>query len=357
VDRKKAQGQRVTLADVAKMAGVSKQTASRVVNDSAQVTEETRARVLKCIEVLGFRPSALARQLNSGRSYTLGVVANAEIGYLTNGAAYVGMVRQADQLGYALLSKEMREFSRSSVDIMLNHLIERHVDGIIWAGPEIGDSHAWMDGYPIDDLPMPIVVINAHPRAGIDTVGFDNFLAGKNATRHLLSLQRRHIGHISGPMQRWVSQQRWAGWRAALEEAGLAEEQSCYVEGDWEVTSGGPSLRRLLEVCPQLDAVFVGSDRMALGVLHEAHRMGLRVPEDIAVMGIDNDPQSAYFMPPLTTMHQNTVLMAEVALRLLVRRISERRGEPYPAACADAESTVLRHELIARESTLGKTAA
>ncbi|GAB4059355.1 LacI family DNA-binding transcriptional regulator [Uliginosibacterium sediminicola] len=347
----------MTLADVAKMAGVSKQTASRVVNDSAQVTEETRARVLKCIEVLGFRPSALARQLNSGRSYTLGVVANAEIGYLTNGAAYVGMVRQADQLGYALLSKEMREFSRSSVDIMLNHLIERHVDGIIWAGPEIGDSHAWMNDYPIDDLPMPIVVINAHPRAGVDTVGFDNFLAGKNATRHLLSLQRRHIGHISGPMQRWVSQQRWAGWRAALEEAGLAEEQSCYVEGDWEVTSGGPSLRRLLDVCPQLDAVFVGSDRMALGVLHEAHRMGLRVPEDIAVMGIDNDPQSAYFMPPLTTMHQNTVLMAEVALRLLVRRISERRDEPYPAACAEAEATVLTHELIARESTLGKSTA
>ncbi len=347
----------MTLADVAKMAGVSKQTASRVVNDSAQVTEETRARVLKCIEVLGFRPSALARQLNSGRSYTLGVVANAEIGYLTNGAAYVGMVRQADQLGYALLSKEMREFSRSSVDIMLNHLIERHVDGIIWAGPEIGDSHAWMDDYPIDDLPMPIVVINAHQRAGVDTVGFDNFLAGKNATRHLLSLQRRHIGHISGPMQRWVSQQRWAGWRAALEEAGLAEEQSCYVEGDWEVTSGGPSLRRLLEVCPQLDAVFVGSDRMALGVLHEANRMGLRVPEDIAVMGIDNDPQSAYFMPPLTTMHQNTVLMAEVALRLLVRRISERRDEPYPAACAEEEATVLTHELIARESTLGKSAA
>lgn len=349
-------GRRPTLADVAKMAGVSKQTASRVINRSEHVTEETRARVLKCIETLGFRPSALARQLTSGRSYTLGVVSNAAIGYLTAGDAYTGMVRQADQLGYAMLIKEMREFSRSSVEVMLNHLVDRQVDGVIWAGPEIGDSHTWLDDYPIGELPMPIVVINARARPGIDTVGFDNFLAGKVATRHLLSLNRRHIGHISGPMDRSVAQQRVEGWRAALDEAGRGESKTLLVEGDWEARSGGPALRRLREMCPQLDAVFVGSDRMALGVLFEAQQMGLRVPEDLAVMGIDNDPQSAFFSPPLTTMNQDTPRMAEIALRLLVRRICERRGEPYPESCAVAEKPLLVHELLVRQSTLGAMA-
>jgi LacI family transcriptional regulator len=346
-------GRRPTLADVAKMAGVSKQTASRVINRSEHVTEETRARVLKCIETLGFRPSALARQLTSGRSYTLGVVSNAAIGYLVTGDAYTGMVRQADQLGYALLIKEMREFSRSSVEIMLNHLIDRQVDGVIWAGPEIGDSHAWLDDYPINELPMPLVVINARKRAGIDTVGFDNFQAGKLATRHLLSLHRHHIGHISGPMDRSVAQQRVEGWRAALIEGGQPESANLCVEGDWEAPTGGPALRRLKEMCPELDAVFVGSDRMALGVLFEARQMGLRVPEELAVMGIDNDRQSAFFSPPLTTMHQDTPLMAEIALRLLVRRICERRGEPYPESCAVPENPLLVHELLVRQSTLG----
>ncbi len=343
---------RVTLADVAKLAGVSKQTVSRVVNGNAHVTDETRERVLHCIETLGFRPSALARQLSTGRSQTIGVVSNGGQGYLVTGVAYLGMVRQADRMGYALLIKEMVDFSAGSVRAMLDFLIERQVDGVIWAGPEIGDSHAWLDDFDLNTLPMPLVAINAKARPGVDTVSFDNFEAGRLATRHLLSLGRRNIGHVSGPANRWVTQQRVEGWRAALAEAGVPEAGRNLVEGDWDVTSGGPGLRRLREICPQLDAVFVGSDRMAIGVLAEAHRLGLRVPEDIAVMGVDNQPESAYLIPPLTSMTQDTPRMAEVALRLLIRRICERRGEPYPEACAIPENPVLYHDLVVRDSTL-----
>ncbi|MEC5386465.1 LacI family DNA-binding transcriptional regulator [Uliginosibacterium sp. H3] len=356
MDTTNTAGRRVTLADVARMAGVSKQTASRVVNGSAQVTDETRARVLQCIEVLGFRPSTLARQLTAGRSLTLGVVNNTAVGHLMCGDAYVGMVRQADGMGYALLNKEMSDFSRASVDAMLGQMLERQVDGIILAGPEIGNSHDWLDDYPLDDLPMPLVAINARPRAGVDVVGFDNFLAGQNATRHLLSLQRRRIGHLSGPNNRWVAQRRIEGWQAALDEAGLPECKAYCVEGSWEAESGGPGLQRLLELCPDLDAVFVSSDRMALGVLMEAQRLGIDVPGTLAVMGIDNDPQSAFFTPPLTTMTQDTPRMAEVALRQLVRRICDRHGEPYPAGCAQEESSMLTHRLIVRQSTLGDVA-
>lgn len=352
-ESKNSGGRRATLADVAKLAGVSKQTASRVLNESESVSSETRALVLKCMASLGFRPSALARYLNSGRSFTLGVVNNTAAGFLLCGDAYVGMVRQADKMGYALLNKEMSDFSRASVNAMLEHLMERQVDGVIWAGPEIGDSHLWMDGYQFADLPMPLVVINAQPRAGVDVVGFDNFVAGQNATRHLIGLGRRHIGHLSGPGDRWVSQQRVAGWRAALDEAGLPHCKAYCVSGDWEAAAGGPGLQALLEMCPQLDAVFVSSDRMALGVLTQAQRMGRKVPEDLAVMGIDNDPPSAFFTPPLSSMTQDTPRMSELALRLLVRRICERRGDAYPAECAAAENPMLSHALIVRHSTVG----
>ena len=343
---------RVTLADVAKLAGVSKQTVSRVVNASEHVTEETRTRVLQCIETLGFRPSALARQLSTGRSQTLGVVSNGGQGYLVSGVAYLGMVRQADRMGYALLIKEMTDFSTSSIHTMLDYLVERQVDGVIWAGPEIGDSHAWLDSFDLKSLPMPLVAINAKPRPGVDTVSFDNFEAGRLATRHLLSLGRKNIGHIAGPTNRWVSQQRVEGWRTALAEAGMSDMSKNLVEGDWDVHTGGPGLRRLLEICPKLDAVFAGSDRMAIGVLAEAHKLGLKVPEDLAVMGVDNLPESAYLIPPLTSMTQDTPRMAEVALRLLVRRICERRGEAYPEACSIPENPLLTHDLVVRQSTL-----
>jgi len=144
---------RVTLTDVAKLAGVSKQTVSRVINDSEHVTDETRIKVQQCIEVLGFRPSALARQLSSGRSYTIGVVSCGGLGYLVSGVAYVGMVRQADKMGYALLIKELTDFSPGSVRTMLDYLIERQVDGLIWAGPEMGDSHVWLNDFDLDSLP------------------------------------------------------------------------------------------------------------------------------------------------------------------------------------------------------------
>jgi LacI family transcriptional regulator len=343
---------RVTLADVAKMAGVSKQTASRVVNDSPNVTDDTRARVKQCIEALGFRPSALARQLNTGRSHTLGIVSNASMGYLVCGEAYVGMLRQTDKMGYALLNKLVTDFSPVNVTDLMDQLIERQVDGVIWAGPDIGDSHTWMDQYPMERLPMPMIAINTRPRPGIDVVGFDNFLGGQNATRHLLSLGRRKIAHISGPLDRWVASQRVEGWRAALDEAGLPECKQLFVEGDWETSGGAPGLRRLLEIDPKVDAIFVSSDRMALGVLLEAQRLGIRVPQDIAVMSIDNDPQSAFFNPPLTTMTQDTPAMAEAALCLLVRRICERHGEPYPALCAEQPPTAFAHELIVRGSTV-----
>ncbi|MBS1211124.1 MAG: LacI family transcriptional regulator, partial [Proteobacteria bacterium] len=297
---------RITLADVAKLAGVSKQTVSRVINDSEHVTEETRNKVMQCIETLGFRPSALARQLSSGRSYTLGVVSCGGFGYLVSGVAYIGMVRQADKMGYALLIKELTDFSPDTIRATLDYLIERQVDGLIWAGPEIGDSNVWLNDFDLDSLPMPLLVVNARQRGRAETVAFDNFEAGRMATRHLLSIGRKRIGHISGPMSRWVAQLRVTGWQSALDEAGLPECKDYFAEGDWEPGSGGPGLRRLLELCPKLDAVFVGSDRMALGVLHEAHRLGLRVPEDLAVIGIDNAPESEFMIPPLSTMTQDT---------------------------------------------------
>lgn len=342
---------RVTLATVAKLAGVSKQTVSRVINNSDHVTQETRERVLQCIDVLGFRPSALARQLSSGRSQTLGVVSCGRLGYLSTGAAYIGMVRLADKMGYALLIKELVDFSPSSVRAMLDYLIERQVDGLIWAGPEIGDSHSWMDQVDQQELPMPLVVVNAQQRSNIDTVAYDNRLAGRNVTRALIEMGCRNIGHIAGPTERWVARERLAGWQDELRASGLEHCLPWTVEGDWEARAGAEGLATLLERAPKLDAVFAGNDHMAYGVLYEAHRRGIRIPEDLAVIGVDDLPESAYMIPPLTTLVQDTPEMAERALRLLVRRICERRGDAYPELCAEPVDCSLVHKLVPREST------
>ncbi len=165
------------------------------------------------------------------------------------------------------------------------------------------------------------VAINAKPRPGVDTVGFDNFEAGRVATRHLLSLGRKNIGHVAGPTNRWVSQQRVEGWRAALAETGMSEMEKNLVEGDWDVHSGGPGLRRLLEICPKLDAVFVGSDRMAIGVLAEAHKLGLRVPEDLAVVGFDGVSFTRSLNPPLTTIEQPMNQLGARSVQLLLLKI------------------------------------
>ncbi|MFT4171838.1 MAG: LacI family DNA-binding transcriptional regulator [Rhodocyclaceae bacterium] len=337
---------RVTISRVAAEAGVSKQTVSRVVNQSPSVSDATRGRVLETIARLGFRPSALARNLTSGRSHTIGIVSS-DLSYI-NTDLYLGMARRAESLGYALMLKKLPDATPEGVENVLLSLIDQHVDGIIWGAPDLGHSQEWWTSERLAKVPVPIVFMSAERLADLNVVGFDNVEVGVIATRHLVSLGRKKIGHISGPRSWWVARQRVEGWQATLAEAGMPHGDDLIEEGDWTALSGQAASERLLDRHPDLDAIFVANDRMALGTMLTAHRRGLRIPQDLALIGVDNLPESACYHPPLTTVQQDKRYHGHVAITTLVRQIEEHFGSKKRTPAVDH---ALEHQLVVREST------
>ncbi|HYN87043.1 MAG TPA: substrate-binding domain-containing protein, partial [Ardenticatenaceae bacterium] len=174
------------------------------------------------------------------------------------------------------------------------------------------------------------------------------------ATEHLLEQGYRHIAHLAGPLAWWAARERKAGWEAALATAGLAPDASHCVEGNWSSRSAERSIERLLAQYPEMDAVFVANDQMALSVLHVAHRHGIRVPEELGVVGFDGLPESAYFWPPLTTVDQDQHELGCHAVQELVKMIgATRTGEPVAATA----HLVFQPRLIQRRSSARLAAA
>lgn len=340
-DRKK----RVTIKDVAHAAGVSTQTVSRVMNKFSYVSEGTRSRVEAVVEQMGYRPSTLARSLSQQRSYTLGVVTFG-LKYIGPSRTLNGIADKADELGYMLLMKELDNFETYNIDEVIGSLLARQVDGILWLAPEIGDDHAWLNDR-LGDIPVPMLFLSMRPRKGISSLSTDNYMGGVMATQHLLDLGKKQIGHISGPATWWEAQERKRGWRETLEKAGLdASEQRC-TEGNWSSASGEVAFIQLLEKFPNLDAIFVANDQMALSVLREAHRQNIKVPEQLAVIGFDNIPESAYFFPSLTTISQDLQLIGEQAVQNIVTMIQARQENKL----IDMQAKFIQPNLILRESS------
>ena len=339
------QRKRITIKDVAHAAGVSTQTVSRVMNKFSYVSEETRQRVEEVVEQLGYRPSTLARSLIQQRSYTLGVVTFG-LKYIGPSRTLNGVADKADELGYMLLMKELDNFDINIIDDVIDSLLARQVDGIIWVAPEIGNNHAWLDER-LEKIPVPVLFLAMEPREGISSVATDNYQGAVMAVQHLLDCGRTKIGHISGPLSWWEADERKRGWRDTLTKAGLdASDQHCK-EGNWSSASGEQAFIQLLEVFPDLDAVFVGNDQMALGVLREAHRRGIKIPEQLAIIGFDNIPESAYFYPSLTTISQDLQMLGEQSVQYIVEMIQARQGNQS----INAQSRFIQPTLIVREST------
>lgn len=340
-DRKK----RVTIKDVAHAAGVSTQTVSRVINNFSYVSEGTRKRVETVVEEMGYRPSTLARSLIQQRSYTLGVVTYG-LKYIGPSRTLNGIADKADQLGYMLLMKELDNFDSQNTSKVMDSLLARQVDGIIWVAPEIGNNHAWVDDES-EDFPVPILFLAMKPRNGISSVATDNYQGGVMATQHLLDQGKKHIGHISGPMNWWEAEERKRGWRETLEKAGLDASEKLCTEGNWSSASGEQAFHQLLDSYPNMDAVFVGNDQMALSAMREAHHLGIKIPKDLAVIGFDNLPESAYFYPSLTTISQDLQLLGEESVQRIVEMIQARQNNQ----ALPAQSRFIQPTLIVREST------
>jgi DNA-binding LacI/PurR family transcriptional regulator len=337
---------RPTIKQVAKATGVSTQTVSRVINDRPDVARETRERVLKTIDELGYRPSALARSLIQQRSYTLGVV-TAGLEYIGPSRTLSGITAAAEEAGYSLLLKELSHFDADNIVPIFHGLLSRHVDGIIWAVPEVGENRNWISTPPID-LKVPIVYITMEPKENIAAVSIDNYLGGRMAMSHLLEQGYRNIAHISGPMDWWEARQRMMAWKDVLRESGLEPRDEYWAKGDWSSASGVQAVEKLFDQYPEMDSIFVGNDQMALGVIQVAYQKGLKIPEDLGIVGFDNIPESAFFNPPLTTVAQDQYAVGKAVVAETIQIIEAGWQGLNPI---EPKSVMLAPTLIVRQSS------
>jgi len=338
---------RPTIKQVATAAGVSTQTVSRVMNDRPDVSAETRERVQKIIGDMGYMPSALARSLIQQRSYTLGIV-TAGLKYTGPSRTLSGITNAAEEFGYSLILKELPYFTANDVNPTLQELLSRHADGVIWAVPEIGENREWLSNTPFD-LEVPIVFLTMEPRPNVPVVSIDNYRGGRMATEHLLEQGYRRIGHISGPLDWWEARQRMAGWKDAMQAAGLEAGEDHWAEGNWSSASGAQAIKTLFDRYADMDAVFVANDQMALSVMQAACCNGLKIPDEIGVVGFDNIPESEFFWPPLTTVHSEQYSVGKMAVEEMVKIIEEGRQNHEMNEHA---SIVLAPTLVVRQSSL-----
>ncbi len=308
---------RPTIKKVASAAGVSTQTISRVINNRPDVSPETRRRVQAVIASLDYRPSSLARSLIQQRSFTLGVV-TAGLKYAGVARSLNGIAARAEEMGYTLLLKELPGFAARDVLPVVHSLLARQVDGLLWAVPEVGENRDWLD---TQQVPLPCVFLSMHARPGVSVVTVDNLAGASLAVRHLVERGCRNIGHVAGPQDWWEGRQRLQGWREALSAAGLPAEEQQVVEGNWSSASGSAAFEQLARQFPEMDAVFVANDQMALAVLQSAAAAGIAVPARLAVVGFDGLPETAFYWPPLTTIFQDQQAVGAAAVELLVRQI------------------------------------
>jgi LacI family transcriptional regulator len=337
---------KITIYDVAKEAGVSRQTVSRVLNDRQDVSSETRKRVQEIIVGLNYRPSAVAQSLSRQKSNIFGVV-TAGLKYSGPSRTLSGISSKAEELGYGLLLKELASFNANNVHPLLRWFQSHQVDGIIWAAPEIEDNRYWLTDL-LPEIDIPVIFMTMEKRDDVSIVTIDNFNGAKLATEHLIGIGRKNIGHIAGPLDWWEARQRKLGWETALTDAGYGSSMQMWTEGNWSSKSGKTAFIELLERYPKMDAVFVGNDQMALSVLHTANKLGRKIPDDLSVIGFDGIQESEFYIPSLSTVNQNQNELGCIAVEELVRLVEKKMVDGNEFG---PKYRTIQPELIIRQST------
>jgi LacI family transcriptional regulator len=335
-----------TLNDVARRSGVSTKTVSRVVNHERHVHSDTRERVLLAIEELGYRPNAVARSLVRKRSLTIGVLTYGLERYAPS-RFLIGAQHEAAKHGYALLLALLQPELPIRMDEVLEDLLSRRVDGIIWQAPDVANTHRWIT--PQRLAHMPPIVLSGLPNPHVTTVTVDNYVGGLLAVEHLLAQQWQRIGYLAGPAELPPNSERWRGWHDALCGAGREPDESLVVSGVGTAQGGAGAMSALLGRRPDVDAVFCFNDAMALGAMRAATLAGRRPGVDLGVVGYDDVAEAAFYTPPLTTVRQRNAEMGVEAVRALVRAIElQQSGDERPVPLLIQS----RPELVVRESSL-----
>ena len=343
---------RVTMADVAREAGVSTMTVSRVINNKGDVSPATRQRVLDVIKRLRYRPSSIARGLATRRTRTLGLVipdvANPFFSDVARGAEHVAYAQ-----GYNVFLCNTEEDPQRELAV-LQSLEEKRVDGIVLCSSRLddGELRAVIARHPA------VVLVNrrlesAGAEDGVGAVMLDDVAGGRMATQHLLKSGHRAIGFLAGPPASRSGRSRADGYRAALTVADLPYNPSWAASCPADVEGGQRVARELLIAHPDLTALFCYNDLVAVGALHACAEMGRRVPDDLAVVGFDDILLAALVTPPLTTCRVPRYDLGGQAMKLLLNQIdgcpeaSDQGAEADRAPCAEI---VLRPQLIVRSS-------
>ena len=338
------QGRAAVMSDVARLAGVSHQTVSRVLNDHPRVSRETRERVLEAVRQLNYRPNAMARGLAGRRSRVIGVVSFDTILY-GPAATMLGIERASRAAGYGVSIVTLEHLDHSGMTSALSALADQSVAGVVVIAPQTASAAA------LRNLPfgMAAVAVESDMGGDIPAISVDQVSGARLAVDHLLSLGHRRVWHVSGPRDWLETHGRIEGWRAALDDAGLAAPR--LMTGDWSARSGyaaGVELAARFRSTGDVTAVFAANDHMALGMLRAFHEAGVRVPEDVSIVGFDDIPEAEYLSPPLTTVRQDFDEVGRRCIGALLRIIEADRpdGPDRPEPDARVAPT-----LIERTST------
>ncbi len=328
--------QRYTLHDVARIAEVSYQTVSRVINAHPSVSPETRARVQKVIAELGYQPNMVAKSLAVNRSHTLAVLV---FGMSHYGPTQIvlNIERTAKALGYDLIFSAINQPSSDALHQAMDNLTGRRVDGILAISPVVGFAY--------DDLAslchgIPLVQIDPEIGLEVPSVVVEQTYGSRLVTEYLIGMGHQRMAEISGPLNWFGAIARHEQWTASLHAAGLQPQKS--IEGDWSADSGYRSARLLLNDDPGFTALVVGNDQMALGAIYALRERGLRVPDDVSVVGFDDIPEAAFFRPALTTVQQDFNALGAMGVRCLLEFIE--------APDTPVQQHLLYPKLIVRDS-------
>ncbi|HSL70881.1 MAG TPA: LacI family DNA-binding transcriptional regulator [Longimicrobiales bacterium] len=326
----------VTIRDVARHAGVSVATVSRVLNESGPVKEETRRRIGEIARQLRYTPNSMARGLSTRRTSALGVLLPEIYGDFFSELTR-GIDQAARREGYHLLVSSSHS-DQVELEAALRAMRGR-VDGLVLLAADL-DVPGLLRHVPER---LPVILLSAdEQQAPHDTLIIDNYGGARAITEHLIALGHRRIGMILGPDRNHDARERLRGYHAALQGAGVAAEESLATAGDFTEVGGYRGAQRLLQVAPRPTALFAANDSMAIGALSALSEAGLDVPGDVAVVGFDDIQIAHYVSPPLTTVR---VPIAALGARAVARVLQLLRGEP-PGSTRE----VIPTEVIIRRS-------
>ena len=304
-----------SIYDVAKLAGVSHQTVSRAINNADNIREETRQRVLDAMAQLKYQPNRAARSLATSRSKLIGVLTS-DTAVFSAENLRLAIDTETRAEGYFAIAVRVDSESEESIVSALKQLSELGIEALIVIAPQ----SQVVEIAKRFDPKLPLVTIDFMERTDVFSVSIDNYSGARVATKHLINYGHEKILHIAGPKNQYESQERLRGYRDEMLANGLVPLG--VVQGDWNSETGFKLGNKLASSVGEFTAIFTCNDNVALGMLHAFSAKGISVPKDVSIVGFDDAPESAYFNPPLTTMHQDFGVVGRRAVALMFEEIA-----------------------------------